>query len=99
MKYYEPLREKTDYLGFRPGPTNQLQKEARSLKFRMQEKEGLYYLCSKNKDADQLCSHCSADCAFVFANAKSIFLMMWLTLCTCTSSLGLQNVMFFVQKT
>ena len=32
----------------------QPQKIARSLKFRIQEVKGLYYLCSKNKGTDQL---------------------------------------------
>ena len=34
--------------------TEQLQKMARGLKFRIYEAEGLYYLCSENKGADQL---------------------------------------------
>ena len=45
--------------GFRPGYTNQavqLQKMARGLKFGTWKVEGLYYLCSENKDADlRLC--------------------------------------------
>ena len=38
------------------------------------EAEGLYYLCSENKGADQ-CDYCAADilCAFVLAYAKSRF--------------------------
>ena len=32
----------------------QSQKQARSLKFRIYEKEGLYHPCSEKKDADQL---------------------------------------------
>ena len=43
-------------------PAVQSQKQARSLKFQIEE-EGLHYLCSKNKGADQLCSYCTADCA------------------------------------
>ena len=36
----------------------QPQKMARNLKFRIYEVEGLYYLCSENKDTDQrLCFH------------------------------------------
>ena len=31
----------------------QLQKQARRLKFWIEEEEGLYYPCSKNKGADQ----------------------------------------------
>ena len=56
----------------------QSQKQARSLKFPILEKDGLYYPCSENKGADQLCSYCTADCAvtaqlicgFVFADAN-----------------------------
>ena len=44
-----------------------LQKMARSLKFRIYEEEEMYYACSENKGADQLCSYCTADLAFVFA--------------------------------
>ena len=43
------------------------QKIARCLTFRTWEEEGLYYLCSENKGADQLI------CGFVFAYAKSQF--------------------------
>ena len=39
----------------------QLQKMTRSLKFRIYVEEGLYYLCSKNKGANHLCSYCTAD--------------------------------------
>ena len=44
----------------------QLQKKARSLKFRIKEEEGLYNPCSENKDADQLCSYCTADLRLCF---------------------------------
>ena len=40
---------------------------ARGLNFRFKEVEGLHYLCSENKGADQLCGY------FVFAYAKSRF--------------------------
>ena len=39
----------------------QPQKMARGLKFRIYEVEGLYYLFSENKGADQLRSYCAAD--------------------------------------
>ena len=39
----------------------------RGLKFRIYEEEGLYYLCSENKGADQLI------CTFVFAYVNSRF--------------------------
>ena len=38
----------------------QSQKQARSLKFWIKV-EGMYYPCSENKDADQLCKYCTAD--------------------------------------
>ena len=38
----------------------QTQKMARGLKFRSYEEEGLYYLCSENKSADQLCGYRTA---------------------------------------
>ena len=44
----------------------QLQTMARSLKFRIQEEEELYYPCSENKGADQLCSYCEADLHLCF---------------------------------
>ena len=44
-------------------------KMARGLKLQIKKVEGLYYLCSKTKGTDQLV------CTFVFANAKSGFLM------------------------
>ena len=42
-----------------PGPTKQtveLKQMGRGLKFLIYEVEGLYYLCSKNEVADQLCA-------------------------------------------
>ena len=60
----EPVHEKTNNLGV----TNrshinqpvQSQNKARSLKFWMYVEEELYYPYSENKDADQLCSYCTA---------------------------------------
>ena len=53
----------------------QPQKIARDLKFQTWEVEGLYYLCSENKGADQLRFKCAAllICAFVFAYVKIRF--------------------------
>ena len=52
----------------------QPQVTARSLKFRIYEEEGLYYLCSENKGADQLRSiTAKLICAFVFAYADCWF--------------------------
>ena len=33
------------------------QKTARSMKFRIKDEKGLYYWCSENKGADQLCAY------------------------------------------
>ena len=38
----------------------QSQKQARNLKFWIEEEQGLYYLCSENKGTDQLCTSCKA---------------------------------------
>ena len=42
----------------------------RGLKFRIHEAEGLYYLCSENKGADQLRSYCAADLRLCFRICK-----------------------------
>ena len=44
----------------------QSQKQARSLKFRTQEEEGLYYSFRENKGADQLREYCEADLRLCF---------------------------------
>ena len=44
----EPSGEKTDCLSSRPNQCTVT--EARSLKFRILEEKGLYYLCSENED-------------------------------------------------
>ena len=47
---------------------------ARGLKFRIYKVEGLYYLSSENKDADQLRGHCEADLRLCFRiYAKRLF--------------------------
>ena len=48
----------------------QLQKMARGLKFRIWKVEGLYYLCSENKDADQLRGLREADLRLCFRICK-----------------------------
>ena len=48
----------------------QPQKMARGLKFRIEEVEGLYYLCCEKKDANQLRGTAQLICVFVFAYAK-----------------------------
>ena len=44
----------------------QLQKIARGLKFRIKKVEGLFYLCSENKGADQLHGYREADLRLCF---------------------------------
>ena len=51
----------------------QLQKMASRLKFRIKKEEGLYYLCSENKGADQLRGNCEADLRLCFQYAKHSF--------------------------
>ena len=46
------------------------QKIARGLKFRIEKEEGLYYLCSENKGADQLRGHRKADLRHCFRICK-----------------------------
>ena len=73
----EPRCEKT---GLRIFPTwsdtnqtVQLQKMARSLKFRIYVVEGLYYLYSENKGADQLHGYREADLRLCFCICKKPF--------------------------
>ena len=47
---------------------------ARGWKFQILKEEGLYYLCSENKGADQLHSYVRLIYAFAFAYAKFQFL-------------------------
>ena len=42
----------------------------RGLKFRIKEEEGLYYLCSENKGADQLRGYREADLRLCFRISK-----------------------------
>ena len=44
---------------------------SRGLKSLDLEIEGLYYLCSENKDADQLGGYCPSDLRLYFVYAKS----------------------------
>ena len=48
----------------------QSQKMARGLKFRIWKEEGLYYLCSENKGADQLRGYREADLRLCFRICK-----------------------------
>ena len=49
----------------------QLQKMARGLKFRIQKVEGLYYLSSINKGADQFRGYREADLGLCFCICKT----------------------------
>ena len=51
----------------------QSQKMARGLKFRIKEVEGLYYLCSENKGADQLRGYREAGLRLCFRICKMLF--------------------------
>ena len=46
---------------------------ARCSKFRIYEVEGLYYQCSQNKGADQLCGYREADLRLCFRICKNRF--------------------------
>ena len=50
----------------------QLQRTARDLKFRIYIVEGLYYLCSENKGADQLRGYRKADLRLCFGIFKML---------------------------
>ena len=70
----------------------QAQKKARILKFWIQVDEGLYYLCSEDKGADQLCSYCTANLRLCFRIGKSpvfssplfVYVMLIKHFLTCT---------------
>ena len=51
----------------------QPQKMARNLNFRFWVVEEMYYLCSENKGADQLCDYCTADLRLCFHICKKRF--------------------------
>ena len=51
----------------------QSEKMARGLKFWIKEVKGLYYPCSKNKGADQLCGYRTADLRVCFRLCKKPF--------------------------
>ena len=50
----------------------QLQKMARGLKFRILKVEGLYYISSENKGADQLRGYREADLRLCFRKCKML---------------------------
>ena len=60
-------------------PVYTVTEDGKSLKVWIEEVEGLYYLCSKNKGADQLCGYPTADLRLCFRiMQKAGFLMTWL---------------------
>ena len=82
-KYMSRVMRKSD-CGFPPRPDTKVavqpQKIARACKFQIYEVEGLYYLCSENKDTDQLCSYLAADLRLCIGMCKKLFfLIMQLT--------------------
>ena len=54
----------------------QLQKMARGLKFRIKKVEGLYYLCSENKGADQLRGYRKSDLRLCFRIMQNVGFLM-----------------------
>ena len=52
--------------------TVQLQKMARGLKIQIQKVKGLYYLCSENKDTDQLRGYREAVLRLCFSICKTL---------------------------
>ena len=50
----------------------QVQKVARDLKFRIWKVEGLYYMCSENKGADQLRVYREADLRLCFRLCRTL---------------------------
>ena len=64
LRLDNPCPKKTCLWGFRPGSTKtRPHKMTRSLNF---EVKRLYYLCSKNKGADQMCYYSAADLHLCF---------------------------------
>ena len=63
--------EKTCLRDFRPGPTQIGM--TRGVKFRIKVEEGMHYLCSEIKGADQLRGHLEADLRLCFRICKSRF--------------------------
>ena len=69
----EPRCEKTGLRAFRPGPTKPgcaATEDARDLKFRNKEEEGLYKPCGENKGTDQLHDYREADLRLCFRMCK-----------------------------
>ena len=65
----KPVFGVSDQVRHKPGCTT----TEDGLKFRIKEVEGLYYLCSENIGADQLCGYRTADLGLCFCIYKSRF--------------------------
>ena len=63
--FWYPTRSDTN-------PAVQPQKMATGLTFEIKKVEGLYYLCSENKDADQLRGFREADLRLCFRISKTL---------------------------
>ena len=72
----------------------QLQKLARDLKYQIHKVEGLNYLCSENKGADQLHGHHEADLRFrIYAKCCFFFMTRLILLCQLYKSVCGSRVM------
>ena len=67
----KPVFEISDQVQHKSGCTLEAQKTTRGLKFRILEVEGLYYLCSDNKGADQQRGYRAADLRLCFRICKN----------------------------
>ena len=64
---------KTGLWGFQQGLNRAVTEESWKLKIWLHAEEELYYPCSENKGADQLCSYCIADLHLCFCIDKNLF--------------------------
>ena len=72
---------------------------ARGLKFRIKIQEGLYYPCSENKGADQLCGYREADQRLCLLHMQNVgFLMTRLIYCCNTECSASIPVFYFLHK-
>ena len=54
----------------------QPKESVRALNFQIYDEEGLFYLCSENKDTDQLDGYCAADLRQCFCRCKKADFLM-----------------------
>ena len=69
---FERCHERINILVSDTNRAAQPQNMARGLKFRIKKVEGLYYLCSENKGADQLRGYREADLCLCFRICKTL---------------------------